>query len=922
MPGTQILRLQTLGRCRPFFVSILGDDYGETVATVDPALADFYPFLRGRRNISLIDMELSLARQSQAEAESPAGLAYIVAAPLRGINEARPRGQREMTAAKDAVRASRLRTIECQSQQAVLTQMAQDLIAAIDYEFPSLTNIRKLSSIDVARGVHAGFLRCEAEATSEVSRAAIHQTLTAYVASRRPGLAPILLASEVRHVGVTRLLTSWLASCKALRRTPEEGLFVFTHFAGLTAETQTVAAVVSRLTRSLREFLKENLNRDPVDVAANILELPALLQTLQQAGLSAVIVIDGLTSAAAAAEGSEPLSWLPVLLPEGVKVVLSVGTDAGLHFEARKRHWETITVPVLTLEEASAVCGGLQRRPGGKLADDAVRLLLMAAEAKPNTRANPLFLGLAAALVRDPHRRVPVETIIQAESVGELYLLVLDALLARDPESHPRMTADVLSLMYFSLYGLTMLEILHVLGVPRSLFDAHFGSFGQVLFQPLDSERCDPPESRRFVLMNPELCEAVQRRFMADHHVGQEVRLRVIEQYEGFIGPGRLTSLPTLEELITCTKDGDFARNADELAHALVREDAMEHVATLLGNLAVVQVLWASDLRASLFRTWTKLKAHVDPVDLYWDPVIDLYWTASATDASGRVNASRVLPLARLTSDLGELLLLLENPGADKFLALSIELYKKFFGSDQHPDVARVYYMLGVTLQATKDKAAECIEAFENSYNVYAKTTGNHIAAADAVISLGEVLIMNGRNPEALEALRLAKKMLEDLGVADFHPEASRCYNNLGLLAKKTGQLTAAEAYYAKALAIRRESYGEEHPHTALSYRNIGSLAFAMGKKQDAVKFFKKALDIGNTVYGPIHPTNATTHEWLGGILQDMGIETEGKVHAATAAFIREKVKALGDHARSTAAARTDRLNASNPIHDNAPRPI
>lgn len=935
-PGSQILRLQTLGRCSPFFVAVVGDDYGETVERPDRSLVEFYPWLKGRRDVSLFDMEISYAKQQQSLTGSPAGLAYIVHSPIRGINEPKPRGMREMSALKESVRTSRLRVFEVQSQQAVIQQLASDVCTAIDYEFPSVMMIRKLSATDIQRNLHAGFLRNEAEVATEVVRPDVQQVLTAYLNSKKPNLSPVVLTSDFPQSGTTRLLTNWINNTRHFRKRKEDGVFIFTHFAGLTASTSNNAEIISRLARGLREFLNEDLSVDSMDINVNVQEILSLFQIIHRSGNTAIVVIDGLQSVDTAAQGTgalpnaspamlseaSQLAWIPQMIPDSIKLILSIGNDAGMQFEVKKRHWETISLPCLVPEEAAAICSSLQRQPGGKLADDAVRLLLLSLEANPSTRSNPLYLHVATALIRDPRRTIAIEKIIQLNEVSALYDLVLDALQSRAPESHPNLTADILGLLHLSVHGLTIIEILHVVGVPRSVFESHFSAFGQIIFQAVDDSKCSPPESRRFVVAHRLLREAIQRRYLANSSLTQRARFMAIEQFEGFIGPGRLTSLPTIEELITASKDGDFARNADELAWALIREEAWEHVVTLIGNIAVFQTLWSSDLRRNVYTIWQSLRKHVDPLDSYWDKIIDLYW--SATDASGKKqDFTRILPLARVASALGELFLLLDNPASVKLLTLAVELYRKFLNTDQHQDVARVYFMLGLVHQKDKNKYTDAIEAFEKSYNIYARTIGNHIAAANAVISLGEVLISSNRLNEALEALRLAKKMLEDLGVADFHPEAARCYNNLGLVAKKTGQLTAAEAYYAKSLAIRKETYGENHPHTALSYRNIGSLAFAMGKKEDAVQSFKKALDIGNNVHGPMHLSNASTHEWLSGVLQDMGNETEGKVHAATAAYIREKAAKLADDARHRAAdaSRQKSLESTPPSALDLPRP-
>jgi tetratricopeptide (TPR) repeat protein len=516
---------------------------------------------------------------------------------------------------------------------------------------------------------------------------------------------------------------------------------------------------------------------------------------------------------------------------------------------------------------------------------------------------------------------------VQADDTQHLYHLVLDTLESRPPPSHPRLLSDVLSLLQLSVHGMSKTELLHVLCIPRSLFEAFFGGYESVLFVQVSSEAVRPEGSRRVTLASSELRRVVRERYLSTDGLTRGARMRLIEHFEGFIGPGTLEGLPTLEEIITCGKDGDFARSSHELAWALVREEAWDYVGQLIGNLAVFRTLWSSDVRRDVYLMWVTLQKHVDPVEVYWDPLIDLYWTT--TDAAGNQDLTRTLPLARLAADCGELLLLLGNPQAARLISLSVELHKKLHGTDQHPDVARCHAMLGHLHRSSGRPGAtlEAIAAYESSYNIYARTVGNSVPAVASLVSLGETLITQGALNEALEALRLAKKMLEDLGISDFHPQSARCFNNMGLVAKRTGQLSAAEAYYNRALAIRVEAHGEDHPHTALTLRNLGSLAVTMQQRERAIGHFSRALGIAQRVHGPMHTTTASTHEWLGGVLQEMGNETEGKVHAATAAFIRERGRELAEQARGNAAGgSTQQLEASSSNSNsekevNLPRP-
>jgi Tfp pilus assembly protein PilF len=56
------------------------------------------------------------------------------------------------------------------------------------------------------------------------------------------------------------------------------------------------------------------------------------------------------------------------------------------------------------------------------------------------------------------------------------------------------------------------------------------------------------------------------------------------------------------------------------------------------------------------------------------------------------------------------------------------------------------------------------------------------------------------------------------------HPDTARSLNNLGYLLQAMGDLAGARPYYERALAILRQSLGEDHPHTVTVQNNLDSL--------------------------------------------------------------------------------------------------
>ena len=96
------------------------------------------------------------------------------------------------------------------------------------------------------------------------------------------------------------------------------------------------------------------------------------------------------------------------------------------------------------------------------------------------------------------------------------------------------------------------------------------------------------------------------------------------------------------------------------------------------------------------------------------------------------------------------------------------------------------------------------------------------------------------------------------------------CYNNLGNVYEKTGNLSECKKCHEKALRIWKSYYGSEpHLDVATTYINIGNYYRKVQIYSMAKEFYNKALDICKNTYGNNPLLIAECHNNLGSVCVD-----------------------------------------------------
>lgn len=130
------------------------------------------------------------------------------------------------------------------------------------------------------------------------------------------------------------------------------------------------------------------------------------------------------------------------------------------------------------------------------------------------------------------------------------------------------------------------------------------------------------------------------------------------------------------------------------------------------------------------------------------------------------------------------------------------------------------------------------IQALIRKLLLFQKTDRSKIEQADVMRAIADLLILQGRDKEALTYLN---DILTIFQQNDLFAQAAQTQNSIGLIWLRQGDFLQAERAFLDAQAILKK-----HPNPAimaLTNGNLGALRYLLGQYGQALIFFQKALD-------------------------------------------------------------------------------
>ena len=140
-----------------------------------------------------------------------------------------------------------------------------------------------------------------------------------------------------------------------------------------------------------------------------------------------------------------------------------------------------------------------------------------------------------------------------------------------------------------------------------------------------------------------------------------------------------------------------------------------------------------------------------------------------------------------------------------------------------------------------------------------------------AMHDMGRTLFDQGDAAGAIAKFIEARECwLQDTGGKETADTAT-CLNNIGYISAAVGDYDTAIEYYGKALAARKELYGDVHEEVAAVYLNLAEMYESLGMYRDALENQLAALDQREQLMGPDSMEAAVSLNDVAGLYRELG---------------------------------------------------
>jgi len=915
--------LAEIERCRPYFIGMLGERYGWTPGKTD------YPdelfereqlgWIRDHQgNASVTELEILHGVLNDKEMAGRAFFYFRDPAWSQGQSEPgfvceTAEEEAKLAALKDRIRASGFPVAEdLPDPKAIADQIEADLWALIEEQYPDLDQAdalekeaRKHASYRQSRlGVYLG------QDYVEQLEALIHG-----------GEQKVLITGESGS-GKSALIANWMHQHE--RENP--GDVVYAHHLGCSNDANAIRPLLGRMLDTASKLLKETeLITEPIQVPEDWWELTAkVAETLQdlgrwcrKAGKRWIWVLDGLDRLAD--DDQQALPWLPLLIPEGVSVVISA-----LECPARaillERQFQLLEIGPLQRKEQEQLIETYLQRYTKKLDADRVEQILASEMAR-----SPLFLRVLLEELRQCGRFETMEAQIadyispktdDSVAVNDLYARVL-ARLESDYGYEP--VRKALTTLWASHVGLNESELLAITGLaplqwaPIDLALAQaFGRNGNLItfdhdhlrkavenfylptkeqksqthgliadwFKskqewderfaeefPWQLEQSGQPEELRNWLINPKFLAHLERHRGSREAVNYWRAARRDE--EDWLDNSVATAIDEIIERGKNTSANDIYLLVKSVTKTLIEAGHTGASAIRLRKIAL-------DLSTGL-----------DPEMSREDRVL----LAEALQESGDVTEAaqeREAALAELrkankkneyqelseTADLASLYRYLgEHEKAETLGVEALTGRERHLGG-LHPEtlesmnsIALLYHAQGKYSQA-RDILAECLK---RQIFLLGK---EHRQTITTMANLASALSDMGEQEEAEQLLiGSVKTMLKTLGRE--HPDSVTAASMLATFYFQQGAYELAEPIMVQILTMREKLLGPDHPSTITSLNNLAMAYEIKGEIDQAIELLRQGRSRSERKLGEKHPSTLFVSGNLGRLLVATGKNEE-----------------------------------------------
>ncbi|NLX96922.1 MAG: tetratricopeptide repeat protein [Rhodopirellula sp.] len=813
--------LAEIERCRPFFISMLGERYGWIPQEIPAELMGLQPWLAEHREKSVTELEIlhgvlkkpDMANRAMFYFRDPAYLDRIPAEHRHEFCEQDSKRIARLAALKDRIRQAGLVCRENYPDPTMLGQWVQeDLTVAINQEFPPG---EVPDPLDRDAAEHNAFARSRSGAY--IGRPEYFEALDRHAASDGP---PLVVLGESGS-GKSALLANWAAQYRAAH--PDT--LVLPHFIGATPYSADGSAMLRRILGELKRRFQ---------IAEEIPEKPEALRAafanwlhMAAARGRVVLVLDALNQLEDR-DGAADLLWLPPVIPANVRMVLST-LPGRAWTDLQQRAWPTLCVKPLEPDERRRLIVEYLAQFTKKLSPGRIERIACAPQA-----ANPLYLRalLDELRVFGKYEQLDqrMEHYLAAETVPDLYSRILERWEADYERDRPGLVRDAMTTLWAARRGLAELELLDVLGTGGQ-------ALARAVWSPLylAAEQSLVVRSGLISFFHDYFREAVRRHYVSSDQAGQEAHLRLADYFQAH-------------------EHG--SRRIDEFPWQLAEARAWQKLSDLLTDLSFFRAAWDAN-QFEVKARWARLEAEsafrmVDGYRALLDSPRqhreeNLSRVASLLRDTGHLSEAECLheylldrcretgDLAILQVSLGNKALILKARGdLDGALVLLKEV-EQICRDQRNKDGLQL--TLGNEANVLKDRGdLDGAMALNKEKERICRELGNKEGLSYSLCSQALILHTRGDLEEAMALHKEAERLCRELGKKD---GLSNSLTGQALILKARGDLDGAMALLKEVERICRELGNKDGLQGSLG--NQALILKARGDLDGAMALHKEA---------------------------------------------------------------------------------
>jgi hypothetical protein len=447
--------LEEIKRCRPYFIGMLGERYGWIPETVSADLLEREPWLQehlqGKTSVTELEILHGVLRDPKMAGyayfyfRDPKYLETLAESEMADYVAETEREAEKLRNLKDTIRRSGFPVREGYSGSKQLGELVlADLTEVINDLFPEGS---QPDALDREATLHETY--AQSRGRVYIAREEYFDALSAHASGNDP--QPLVVLGETGS-GKSALIANWAAR---YRQTHPDAT-VLQHYIGATPDSTNLAAMLRRF---MGEFKRRFGIQDDIPEQTEALQraFPIWLSMAAAKG-RAVLVLDALNQLEDR-EGAPDLAWLPFLLPENIRLILSTLPGRSLD-EITKREWPTLEVGLLSPDDRRNLIAEYLSLHAKSLSLARVDRIATAQQS-----ANALYL----CVLLDELRLVPrheeleerIADYLRAQSSYELYQRVI---LRWEQVFGQELVRQSLGLIWVSRRGLSEEELRRLLG--------------------------------------------------------------------------------------------------------------------------------------------------------------------------------------------------------------------------------------------------------------------------------------------------------------------------------------------------------------------------------------------------------------------------------------------------------------------------